>query len=213
MVESSSPALDSPATIEPLELYQSGLSSLEALFVEAGTPEAGQKFLRFQLCPDQTALLAVDEITAVLTVAAIEVLPVPHMPACVLGIYNWRGEVLWLTDLASQIGFAQLGESDPGCTAFMAIVVQIQGQRLGLAVPEIYDIEHHDSQHLHAPSPGLFSPHLSPLMKGYLANDRSTVLDVAAILQDPQLRIHELNQKTVYLPPIREDFYDFLPSA
>lgn len=189
MVELSSHALETTAAIETLELYQSGLSSLESLFSQAGTPDAGQKFLRFQLCPSHSAVLAVNEIAAVLTVEASEVLSVPHMPACVLGIYNWRGEVLWLTDLASQIGFTQ-SELDPHYTTFMAIVVQIHGQRLGLAVPEVYDIEQHDPQYLHLPSSELFSPQISPFMKGYLTSDRSTVLDAAAILQDSQLRIH-----------------------
>jgi positive phototaxis protein PixI len=193
VVELSSHALDAPATIETLELYQSGLSSLESLFIQPEAPDAGQKFLRFQLCPNHTALLAVDDIAAVLPVTATDVLAVPHMPPCVLGIYDWRGEVLWLTDLASQIGLAQLSPSDSRLTAFMTIVVQSQGRQLGLAVPEVYDIEQHDPQHLHLPSPDLFSPQISPFMKGYLTSDRSTVLDVATILQDPQLHIHKLN--------------------
>ncbi|MCY7320767.1 MAG: chemotaxis protein CheW [Phormidesmis sp. CAN_BIN36] len=192
MVESSSQALNNPATSTRLELYQSELSSLESLFVRSETLDEGQKFLRFQLCPNNTALLAVDEVTAVLTIVASDVLPVPHMPACVLGIYNWRGEVLWLTDLASQIGFDRTDEPDQQLTSFMAIVVQLEGQLLGLAVPEVYDIEQHDPQHLHS-SPDLFPSNLSPFMTGYLTSDRSTVLSVAAILQDPQLQIHGLN--------------------
>ena len=193
MVESSDHALNNPAVSTALELYQSQLSSLESLFAEPKTSDEGQKFLRFQLYPNNAVLLAVDEITAVLTIETSDVLPVPHMPVCVLGIYNWRGEVLWLTDLASQIGFVRSDQPNQQLTSFMAIVVQIKGRLLGLAVPEVYDIEQHDSQHLHPLSPELFSPNLSPFMKGYVTSDRTTVLDVAAILQDPQLRIHELN--------------------
>ena len=173
-------------------VYQSELSSLESLFAKSETLDEGQKFLRFQLCPNNTALLAVNEVTAVLTIMASDILPVPHMPACVLGIYNWRGEVLWLTNLAGQIGFDRANEPDLQLTSFMAIVVQLEGQLLGLAVPEVYDIEQHDPQHLHS-SPDLFPPNLSPFMTGYLMSDRSTVLNVAAILQDPQLHIHGLN--------------------
>ena len=193
MFESSAHALNNPETSTGLALYQSELSSLDSLFVKSETSDEGQKFLRFQLCPDNAALLAVDEVTAVLTIEANDVLPVPHMPACVLGIYNWRGEVLWLTDLASQIGLVCSGETNQQLTSFTAIVIQIEGRFLGLAVPEVYDIEQHDPQHFHPPSPDLFSPYLSPFMKGYLTSDRSTVLDVAAILQDSQLHIHGLN--------------------
>ncbi len=191
MVQSSDHAGHSPTQSTRLELYQSQLSSLESLFVQADTPDKGQKFLRFQLCLNSVALLAVDEVTAVLTVEATDVLPVPHMPACVLGLYNWRGEVLWLTDLAKQIGVTHPSELDQPLPSFVAIVVQSQGRLLGLAVPEVYDLEEHAPQHLHPPSRDLFSANLSRFMKGYLTSDRSTVLDVAAILQDPQLHIHE----------------------
>jgi positive phototaxis protein PixI len=193
MAEISGDALDN-ITIEGLELHQSGLSSLASLFVEPRTVETGQKFLRCRLCSENTALLPVNEIAAVLTIETKAVLPVPHMPGCVLGIYNWRGEVLWLLDLAGQVGLSPLAKQNQPLTTFMAIVVEArEGQLLGLAIPEVQEIELHDPQYLHPPSAGLFPPHLLPFVKGYLTGDRSTVLDIASILQDPQLHIHELN--------------------
>jgi positive phototaxis protein PixI len=195
-------------TIAALKNYQSGLSRLETLFAEAEPAEAGQKFLRFRLCLDQTALLPVDEIAAVLTVEAKNILPVPHMPDCVLGIYNWRGEVLWLLDLASQVGLnslaaqTQRSHSIPRLpNQFMAIVAQVNGQSLGLATPEVYDIEQHNPSLLQSPLPEMFPPKLLPFVKGYLTSaerrspvdQRSTVLDIATILQDPRLCVHELN--------------------
>lgn len=186
-------------TIAGLTSHQSQISGLEALFQEPETVEVRQKFLRYRLCSEQVALLPAKEISAVLTVEAREVLRVPHMPDCVLGIYNWRGEVLWLVDLASQVGFDSLGEQDQRLTSFMAIVIQVNGQSLGLAVPEVYDLEQFDPHLLQLPLRELFLPRLLPFVKGYFTGDsqhpagdqRSTVLDVLAILQDARLRVHE----------------------
>ncbi|MGV0027297.1 chemotaxis protein CheW [Phormidesmis priestleyi] len=179
-----------------------GLSKLEGLFEAAAIGEVGQKFLRFRLCSEQEVLLPVEAIAAVLTLQTQDVLPVPHMPDCVLGIYNWRGEVLWLVDLAHQVGLAALVEQNPRLTSCVAIVLQVNGQFLGLAVSEVYDIEQHDPNLLQPPLSELFSPKLLPFVKGYLTgadrrsteDQRSTVLEVAAILQDPRLHLHELNQ-------------------
>ncbi|MBE9182147.1 chemotaxis protein CheW [Oculatella sp. LEGE 06141] len=178
---------------------QSDIASLESLFAEPAIAEIGQKCLRFQLYPESTALLPVEEIAAVVPVAAIEILPVPDMPNCVLGIYNWRGEMLWLVDLGCQTGFVSLFHQGDTLTSVMAIVVQTNGQSLGLVVSQVHDLEQHDLQQLQPPSAGLFPSQLLPFVKGYLINNdllpnrgqRSTVLDVNAIVQDPLLRVHQ----------------------
>jgi len=66
------------------------------------TTGAGQQFLRFHLVPDTTALLPVRQMSEVLTVPIAQVVPIPHTPAWVMGVYNWRGEILWLVDLVQR---------------------------------------------------------------------------------------------------------------
>lgn len=89
----------------------SAIASLESLFAAPPPPVVGQRFLRFQLCPESTALLGVEDVVTVVPVAIANILPVPHMPDFVLGLYNWRGEMLWLIDLGSQVGFAPLWDA------------------------------------------------------------------------------------------------------
>lgn len=165
-------------------------ASLESLFTEPVATDHQQKFLRVQLYPENTVLLAIDQIAAVVTIAVTDILPVPHMPGCVMGIYNWRGEMLWLVDLALQVGFTSLLKPEMNLTTVMAIVIQMNGQSLGLVVPEVHDIEQHDPQQIYSPSAELFSSALLPFVKGYLMSDRSTVLDSVAILKAPFLQIH-----------------------
>jgi positive phototaxis protein PixI len=69
------------------------------------------KFLRFYFNFKNTALLPLNSVKEVLNIPIADILPVPHMPECLLGIYHCRGEMLWLVDLGQQLGFAANTES------------------------------------------------------------------------------------------------------
>ncbi|MBV9387084.1 MAG: chemotaxis protein CheW, partial [Chroococcidiopsidaceae cyanobacterium CP_BM_ER_R8_30] len=68
-----------------------------------------EKFLRFQFSPEITALLPLASVKEMLRISVEEILPVPDLPNCVLGVHNCRGEMLWLVDLDIQIGLSSLG--------------------------------------------------------------------------------------------------------
>lgn len=180
------------------------VKQVSALTRVASPPEAthssdsSEKFLRFKLGLEGKALLSLSIIHQVMRISAVEILPVPQMPGCVLGIYNWRGEMLWLVDIGQLIGFPPLyGDtnlSNGGQTGeIMAIVVQTNEQYLGLVVPQINDIELHDIKQLNAPSIGLFSPEVLPYLQGYLIGENREVLMVLnaeAIARTPLWQVH-----------------------
>lgn len=160
--------------------------------------DTSEKFLRFKLGLEGKALLSLSIIHQVMRVSAAEILPVPQMPGCVLGIYNWRGEMLWLVDIGQLLGFPAL-YGDPNLSnggqagEIMAIVVQTNEQYLGLVVPQINDIELHDIKGLNVPSIGLFPPEVLPYLQGYLIGDEREVLMVLnaeAIAQTPLWQVH-----------------------
>jgi positive phototaxis protein PixI len=169
------------------------ISSLESLLSEPPTIEPIEKFLRFRMSRDQSLLIAVEDILGVRTISVSEILPVPHMNACVLGIYNWRGEALWLVDLIQQMGVGTLPEQVQRFSSLMTIVVQHRKKSLGLVVPEVHEIEQHNPKELLLPSADLFPQNLLPFIKGYFVQDRSIVLDVSSVLNDSSLRIHHFN--------------------
>ena len=176
---------------KPSELTRSvSLTSLESLLSPSTAIEPMQKFLRFRLDQTQSMLVAVEEIAAVQTVSISDILPVPQMSACVLGLSNWRGEALWLTDLSQQLGLSEIAQQVQHLNTLSAIVVQSSCKSLGLIVPEIYEIEEQNPETLLNPSPDLFSPQIARFIKGYFRHDRSVVLDAAAVIQDPFLQIH-----------------------
>ncbi len=63
-----------------------------------------EQFLRFHLVPDTTLMLSITQLTEVLTIPVGQIIPIPHMPAWVMGVYNWRGEILWMVDLGQLVG-------------------------------------------------------------------------------------------------------------
>ncbi|GBF83604.1 chemotaxis signal transduction protein [Aphanothece sacrum FPU3] len=72
-----------------------------------------EQFLRFDLVPDTTLMLPVAQLTEVLTVPLGQIVPIPHMPPWVMGIYNWRGEILWMVDLGHLLGLNSLASTNP----------------------------------------------------------------------------------------------------
>ena len=169
------------------------ISSLESLLSEPPAIEPVEKFLRFRVSRDQTLLVAVQDITGVKTISVSEVLPVPQMHPCVLGIYNWRGEALWLVDLSQQMGLGSLPEQVQRLASLVTIVAQHGTTSLGLVVPEVNEIEQHNPEDLLLPSSDLFPQNLLPFIQGYFIHDRSIVLNVPSVLKDPSLQIHPFN--------------------
>ncbi|MBD3884487.1 chemotaxis protein CheW [Phormidium tenue FACHB-886] len=145
-----------------------------------------QQVLRFALGSD-SAMLPLAQITEIFRVDVMQILPVPETPNSILGVCNWRGDMLWLVDLDSLVGYPSLVETqqEQESLAFMAMVLQVDDQAIGLGVRQVYEIEHHELQNLKPVTPGLFPPRLQPFVLGVIPGCRGAVLDIAAIMQRP----------------------------
>jgi chemotaxis signal transduction protein len=175
-----------PAPMDPLTQWLqqgdgSAILNLPTRSAGSALSTDGQRFLRFHLGFEDTALLPIDEVREVLRIAATDILPVPHMPESVLGVYNWRGEIIWTIDLNQLVGFPAIAPDLTATSSAIAIVLECDGQNLGLVVPQIEDIEWHDSPNVQPPSAGLFPDRLLPFVQGYLSEASSMVLNPSAI--------------------------------
>lgn len=158
----------------------------------------GKKYLRFLVgnsFPDAqaehlNALLAVDNIREVVKISPQKVLVVPHMPDWLLGIYDWRGELLWLTDLNRLLGFDIATQRQSERTNFagggMMISLQVRQYTLGLFIPQVEEIEQHNPEKLQAPVPGLLPAHLLPYVQGYISSTNSIILEPSKLIQRTQ---------------------------
>lgn len=166
-------------------------TSLDLLTLDPLPPETRQRLLRFPLDSDDSALLPLEQIAEIIRANLAEILPVPDMPSCVLGICNWRGTMLWLIDLNHLLGYPPLSQQERMLATVTAMVVQVNDQAAGLVVQRVNDIELHELQQLQPAAPGLYPPKLLPFVLGGLPGVSGTVLDVTAITHFPLWQIHQ----------------------
>ncbi|MEH1776796.1 MAG: chemotaxis protein CheW [Nostoc sp.] len=155
--------------------------------------ETKEKFLSFNLGVSDTAVISLQHITEVLQVSLPEICGVPQMPSSVLGIYNWRGEMLWLVDLEGMLGYPPISQGPNLLSRIMAIVLENKGKYLGLLVRQLIDIEWLDTKEMKPATAELFYPKISPFLQGYFINDSEDMifnLNAITIIQAPMWAIH-----------------------
>ncbi|AFZ37888.1 CheW protein [Stanieria cyanosphaera PCC 7437] len=147
-----------------------------------------QQFLKFYLEPDTKIMLPVEQITEVLKIDLIQIIPIPEMPAWVMGVHNWRGEILWMLDLGNLIGLNAWYEQEnttPNCTAIVLstkTTEQIKEQQsektsLGLVVTRVEDIEWCNPDLVQSPPGAAITTEIAPFLRGYwLREDGEMIL-------------------------------------
>lgn len=155
----------------------------------AQSAQVGQQFLRFHLPPDTAAMLPVQQITEVLTIPIASVVPIPQMPGWVMGVYNWRGEILWMVDLGQLIGLTPLHQQVTSRSNYTTIVIHSAGQTsdkqttsktarkaLGLIVSNIEDMEWCNPDEIQSPPLPAITPELVPFLRGYWLKSNGEIL-------------------------------------
>lgn len=146
-----------------------------------------QKLLSFKLGEKDVAGIALESIVEVFPFSLKEILPVPEVPECVLGLYNWRGEMLWWVDLEHMLGMSPLTTTgSSSVSSHMAMVIQVQEKTLGLLIRQLLDIELVDLRQIKTPTPGLFPSTVLPFLAGYFLDENQETLisfDPVAIVE------------------------------
>jgi positive phototaxis protein PixI len=157
------------------------------------------QFLKFYLQSHLPVVIAIQQgeasvnerVTELMNISIDRVVPMPHLPSAVMGVYNWRGEILWIVDLAKLL---ELKPQIPQRTRILQPTIVISNaaptgalKTIGLVVDAIADIEWYEP-HL---SPHL-PPHpaISPWLKGYwrsLSGEILPELDAQSLLDRAHL--------------------------
>ncbi len=150
---------------------------------ESTTQQIG-KFLQFYLGSNDVitssasskdlALLEAEIVTEVMTISVSEILSVPQMPYCILGIYSWRSEMLWIIDLENLLGYPP--SFNPDNETILMMVVQIAGQSLGLVIPKIDNIIEQNIEDFKNPSSEIFSEDILPFLNGYFTDENNNIV-------------------------------------
>jgi len=149
---------------------------------------ADDSYLELQIDPKTIALLAMVNIREVVNVAAASIVPVPNMPASVLGLFNHQSQVYWVFDLGQLVGLAPLDVSIP---KYAVVILAIDQTVLAIALPMIRGIQHFNKlSRDQSPNPGITTnisqnlpKSLLPYVEGYGGDALIPVLNPRALLK------------------------------
>ncbi len=136
-----------------------------------------KQFLKFHLEPETQVMLPLADVTEVLKIPLGKIVPIPQMPPWVMGVYNWRGEILWTVDLGHLIGLHTWYQQKKNNTNYSVIVLSSgrKGQKkgssstvsLGLIVTQVEDIEWCNPDLIQSPPASAVTTELAPFLQGY----------------------------------------------
>ncbi|MEO0946692.1 MAG: chemotaxis protein CheW [Cyanobacteria bacterium J06641_5] len=137
-----------------------------------------QKFLRFRIEQEVIGLLPANIVTAIIQIPGDEILPAPQMHPCVMGVYNWRSEIVWMVDLPYLLGYSPTERAtDSAVTANLLVAIAKQQERiLGLVIPKVEDLIELDVNEVHSPSTELFSGQSFPFLEGYFMSAEQEIM-------------------------------------
>jgi len=149
--------------------------------------EQAVQYLRFKLIPELQVMLPLSQLSEVLTLTIAQIVPVPSLPSWVIGIYNWRGEILWIVDLGALVGLIPWHQYASTTINYRIIILRSQEENifLGLLVPQIEDMEWCSPDEIYSPPSTSIVPGMAPFLRGYWLKANGTIvmiLDGKAIL-------------------------------
>ncbi len=145
-----------------------------------------EQFLSFVLPPEQKVIVSTRHLIEILNISLTQIVPIPDVPPFVMGVCNWRGEVLWVADLGYMLGFEPLYQHGFTQTTYKVILLRSQGQTLGLAVRNVEQMVWCNPAQIQSSSTNYVTSELSSCIQGYyLTADRELmlVLDGDALFQ------------------------------
>ena len=149
--------------------------------------ESANSFLRLSLNRKFQVLLSAQSVTEIIRLTAQQIVPIPDVEAQVMGVCDWRGEVLWLADLACLLRCKPLYQLKNQQPDYSAIVINYDGIHLGLVVYQIHQMQTYETRHMLPPNAPLPAGELRlPHIEGYLLapnQDLLPVLECNSLLQ------------------------------
>jgi positive phototaxis protein PixI len=148
--------------------------------------------------------IEIEHVIELVNMPIDRIVPMPHLPPAIMGVYNWRGEILWIVDFAMLLGetsspqryrslqptiIIASGNSEVKSDQ-IATAKQRQTHSIGLIVDRIEEIEWCDIRSDGLPIPPNVPPERSKWMQVSAANElvrNFLVLDAPTILTHANL--------------------------
>ena len=139
-------------------------------------PDSAEQYLRFILMPQTQVMLPLSQLSEVLTLTLTQIVPIPSLPNWVVGVYNWRGEILWMVDLGALVGLESWHQQASTNINYRVIILRGENLYLGLVVPQVEDMEWCNSSEIYSPPPSAIIPGMAPFLRGYWLKADGTIV-------------------------------------
>ncbi len=142
----------------------------------------GERFLGLIFQADVSALLPLGSLQGAVEIQPQEILPVPQMPAYLLGIINWRGKSTWVADLTYLMGGSYLIPTPQS----KVLMVQSGANTIGLLVDRTLSIVNYDATLALPLDESLFPSPTQLFLSGYFLDDQHqmwVLIDLPRIFQ------------------------------
>lgn len=160
------------------KLLSGGSSSLATTSPgKLATNVLGEQFLRLYLDSETGALLPITQLTEVLNVSCAQIMPIPHMYPWMMGVNNWRGQILWLVDLGHLVGLTPLYQQALTSSNHTVVVLEVPGEKadstgndrqtVGLAINRVGNIENCNPSLIKSISSSAMNTKLETFLRGY----------------------------------------------
>ncbi len=166
--------------------------------------QSQQQLLRFGLQPDFTAAIEIvgvaalgeNRVTELVNIPLDRVVPMPHLPPTILGVYNWRGEILWIVNFVTLLGLNPASRSPQHYRSLQPTIVLTNvtssgnSMAIGLIVDRIDEIEWCQPDLARSSPTNALEAELATWTKGYwrsATGDRLLLFDGQTIFDRAEL--------------------------
>lgn len=124
-------------------------------------------------------MIPTHQLTETINLELGKIVQIPDLPPAVVGVCGWRGEVLWLVDLAYALGLSPLLGTDYQSAKCSLLRVSVNQHSFGLLVMEVGQLVRCDRQALIPGAPSQLNPKAQHLVDGqYSSSQGKTLLSV-----------------------------------
>jgi chemotaxis signal transduction protein len=117
-------------------------------------------YLSLVLSVDHQVLIPSHQVIEIISVSPTQITAIPQVDKPIMGIYSWRGEILWVVDGSSLLGNTALCDRNFWGPRYSIFVVRESGEHIGIMVPDVGNLGKRSRFCSHADPPQ--SPNLIP---------------------------------------------------
>ncbi|MGB2926312.1 MAG: chemotaxis protein CheW [Limnothrix sp.] len=140
--------------------------------VASSTQSSILQHISFSLSGEVQGMILTTQLTETINLELGQIVQIPDCPSAVVGVCGWRGEVLWLVDLAYALGLSPLLGTDYQSAKCSLLRVSVNQQAFGVLVAQVGQLVRCDRQDIIPEAPSQLEPTAQALIAGQFSSSQ-----------------------------------------